>query len=447
MKTQLAHALRMLRGNASFLANSSLLALGSLVAAGMGFVYWWFAAREFPPAAVGAQSVLISAMALVGMLGDAGFSTLLLGESAGRGRNGHSLIAAATLAGAGLTLLLAVLAAVGLRYQHMMTGADSLLFVIGCALTGFAFVLDCGLIGLGQNRLQLARSLLFSVLKLILLIAVGLFTEASSAILLAWVASLGLTLAVSCGYAWANGVLRLVKPDLRGLMKESSVVINHHLLNLSAAAPPLILPLVVASCLGPAVNAAFYVGFMVRGLIMLITGSLTVVLFSLDTSAPEVLREKLRFSLLVSLAISVAGFLGFVLFGDLLLRVFNPSYPALAGAAMPMFGISLVGGALRLHYVLLARVERKMMAGAAWMSLGGTIELTLAALGGIFGDVRWLALGWVFGLSLTTSFMIRPLFAYTRPSRTVSPVGPAAVQRALAAEAFGRRNGRGWERR
>jgi O-antigen/teichoic acid export membrane protein len=446
MRTHLARGMRVLRGNASFLARSSLLAFGSLSAAGMGFAYWWFAAQEFPPAAVGVQSVLISAMALVGMLGDAGFSTLLLGESAGRGRNGHSLIAAATLAGAGLTLLLALLAAAALHYEHMMTGADSLLFIAGCALTGFTFVLDCGLIGLGQNRLQLARSLLFSVLKLILLVAVGLLTKASSAILLAWVVSLGLTLALSCGYAWANGVLRLVKPDLRGLMKQSSVVINHHLLNLSAAAPPLILPVVVNACLGPSVNAAFYIGFMLRGLVMLLTGSLTIVLFSMDASAPDIMRQKIRFSLLVSFGISVVGFLGFVLFGDCLLRMFNPSYPALAGAAMPMFGISLIGGTLRLHYVLRARVERKMMAGAGWVFLGGAVELSLAALGGIFGDVRWLALGWAFGLSLTAAFMIRPLFVYAWPKRTVSPVGPAAAQGALTADVAGR-NRPGWRQR
>ena len=436
MKTHFTRALGALRGHASFLANSSLLAFGSLFAAGMGFAYWWFAAREFSPAAVGVQSVLISAMALVGMLGDAGFSTLLLGELGGRGRHGHSLIAAATLAGIGLTLLLALLAAGALRYEHMMTGADGWLFVAGCALTGFAAVLDCAFIGLGLNRLQLARSLLFSVTKLILLVAVGLLTKASSAILLAWVVSLGLTLALSCGHAWANGVLRLVKPDLRGLMKQSSVVINHHLLNLSAVASSLILPLVVSACLGPAVNAAFYIGFMLRGLVMLVIGSLTTVLFSLDASAPDVMREKIRFSLLVSLAISLASFFGFVLFGDSLLRVFNPSYPALAGAAMPMFGVSLIGGTLRLHYVLLARVQRRMMAGAGWMFLGGAVELALAGLGGAFGDVRWLALGWVFGVSLTAAFMIRPLFVYARPNRR----GAARLGAAMAMSVEGSRD-------
>jgi O-antigen/teichoic acid export membrane protein len=425
MKGHFMHALGALRSNAEILVNSSMLACGSIVASGTGFVYWWVAAREFPPAVVGTQAALISAMALVGMLGDAGFSTLLLGEAGRRGRDSHSLMAAAALAGAGTALLLAVLAAGVFRYEQRMTGLDALLFIIGCALTGFGLVIDNSFIGLGQSRLQFVRSLMFSVLKLILLAVVGLVTRAPSAVLLTWVVSLALTLALSCGYGWARGVLRLVTPDVRGLMKEIPVVIDHHLLNLSAAASGLTLPLVVSFCLGPAVTAAFYAGWMVRTLIMLLPGSLTTVLFSLDGSAPEVMRQKLRFSLMLSLAIGGAGLVGFVFFGDLILRMFNPSYPHLAGAAMPMFGIGLIGSAIRQHYVLLARVRRKMMAASLWLALGGFAELALATLGGLCGDVRWLALGWVVALSATATILARPLFAYLRPPRTTSPVGLA----------------------
>lgn len=447
MKGHFMRALRALRSNAGILANSSLLACGSILASATGFVYWWFAAREFPPAVVGAQAALISAMAVVGMLGDAGFSTLLLGEAGRRGRDSHSLIAAAALAGASTALLLAVLAAGAFHYAQRMTGTDALLFVIGCALTCFGLVIDNSFIGLGHSRLQFARSLLFSVLKLILLVAVGLVTQAPSAILLAWVVSLAVTLLLTCGYAWARGVLRLVAPDVRGLMREIQVVIDHHLLSLSAAASGMMLPLVVSFCLGPAVTGAFYAGWMVRTLIMLIPGSLLTVLFSLDGSPPEVMQQKLRFSLMLSLAVSGAGLIGFVLFGDLILRMFNPSYPRLAGAAMPMFGIAMIASTIRQHFVLLARVRRKMRAGAIWLALGGCAELLLATLGGLCGDVHWLTLGWVVALSATAIFLSRPLFAYLRPTMTTSRVGHAAVQSAYITTATDRRYQRSWGRR
>lgn len=316
MKGHYMRALEALRSNAGILANSSLLACGSIVASGTGFIYWWFAAREFSPTVVGVQAALISAMAFVGMLGDAGFSTLLIGEAGRRGRDSHSLMAAAALAGASTAMILAILAAAAFHYDKHINGADAILFVIGCTLTGFGLAIDGSLIGLGHSRLTFARSILFSVLKLDLLLVVGLVTHAPSAILLTWVISLALTLLISCGYAYARDVLEIAAPDVRGLVKEIPVVIDHHLLNLSATASGLLLPLMVNVCFGPAVTAAFYASWMVCTLIMLLPGSLTTVLFSLDGNAPDAMRQKLRFSLILSLAIGSIGLIGFVFFGD-----------------------------------------------------------------------------------------------------------------------------------
>ena len=79
MRRHLTTGLALIHNNAVILTNSGLLALGSALAAGMGFAYWWLAARAFPPAAVGVQSALISAMAFIGLLGEAGFGTMLVG--------------------------------------------------------------------------------------------------------------------------------------------------------------------------------------------------------------------------------------------------------------------------------------------------------------------------------------------------------------------------------
>jgi O-antigen/teichoic acid export membrane protein len=425
MKGYFAHALRALRRHAGILGSSGLIGLGSVLAAGLGFVYWWFAARAFPPAAVGAQAALISTMALVGMLGDAGFGTMLLAEIGNPKRDGQSLLAAAALAGSVIALVLAILTA-GLFYgERWMTWTDAILFIIGSGLTGLGMVVDAGFIGLGQSRLQFGRTLVFSVAKLILLIAVGLLTKAGAAILLTWVVSLALSLALSCGQAVKRGTFRLVRPDVLGLAREIRVVIDHHLLNLSSTASGLLLPLVVSFCLGPAVNAAFYASWMVRTLLMLVPLSLTTVLFTLDRGAPEIMRQRLLFSLVLSLGFSFIAFVGFMLFGGLMLRIFNVSYPALAGAAMPMLGFSLIGGTVRQHYILLARIRNTMRAGSFWLAIGGGFEIGLAALGGLFGNLHWLALGWVLAVSASAAFLARPLLAYVRPPRRLSPIGAA----------------------
>ncbi|RWD20838.1 MAG: hypothetical protein EOS57_07935, partial [Mesorhizobium sp.] len=67
--TATIRARRELRKSAALVLNSGALAIGTIAAAGLGFVYWWLAARLFPPEVIGKASALLSVMALVGLLG------------------------------------------------------------------------------------------------------------------------------------------------------------------------------------------------------------------------------------------------------------------------------------------------------------------------------------------------------------------------------------------
>ncbi|HCI82958.1 MAG TPA: hypothetical protein DHW02_25075, partial [Ktedonobacter sp.] len=75
---------------------------GSLVAtfgvkAGLGYAYWWVAARQFSPDAVGFASAAISAMTLLGTLCMLGLGTLLIRELPRQPGHEVSLITAALL--------------------------------------------------------------------------------------------------------------------------------------------------------------------------------------------------------------------------------------------------------------------------------------------------------------------------------------------------------------
>jgi len=63
-----------LKTNSVMLINAGSLVGTTVVTSFLGFVYWWIAARHFPPDVVGIASASISAMALLG-----GFCILGLG--------------------------------------------------------------------------------------------------------------------------------------------------------------------------------------------------------------------------------------------------------------------------------------------------------------------------------------------------------------------------------
>src|SRR5947207_15239006 len=76
----LKKALQWVQVNSIILLNAGSLVGTTAVTSLLGFVYWWLAARAFPPAIVGFASAAISAMTLLGTFALWGRGTLLLGE-------------------------------------------------------------------------------------------------------------------------------------------------------------------------------------------------------------------------------------------------------------------------------------------------------------------------------------------------------------------------------
>ena len=80
------------RTNRVFLLNFSSLVGTTAMTSGMGFFYWWVAARLFTQEEVGLASALTSNMMLIVTIGVLGFGTLLIGELPRRPERPASLI-------------------------------------------------------------------------------------------------------------------------------------------------------------------------------------------------------------------------------------------------------------------------------------------------------------------------------------------------------------------
>lgn len=172
------------------LINAGSLIGTTVITAGLGFVYWWLAARLFPQAAVGFASALIAAMGLLGSLGMLGLGTLLIGELPQRSSAKAALVSTALLvAGLAATLLgllFALIAPIASPEFAPLAGdaAAALLFAAGVALTAVTLVLDQALIGLMRGGLQLWRNALFALLKLVLLIPLGMWAHHNGGLLI-----------------------------------------------------------------------------------------------------------------------------------------------------------------------------------------------------------------------------------------------------------------------
>jgi O-antigen/teichoic acid export membrane protein len=143
--------LQWVKVNSVIVVNAGSLVGSMAVTSVLGFAYWWLAARQFSPEAVGLASATISAMTLLAGFGTLGLDTLLLGElSRHRGREA-SLISGTLLVVGGVGGCLGIVfAAVApyflLDFQALRANIGNIaLFVVGVTLTAITFALDAAL--------------------------------------------------------------------------------------------------------------------------------------------------------------------------------------------------------------------------------------------------------------------------------------------------------------
>ena len=280
------------------LTNAGAVAFGSVTTSALGFVYWWTAARNFTPEAVGLAAAAISTMTLVGMVGELGLGTLMMGEGLLKRREAPGLVSASLFTAAGLSTALGLLF-IGLaplvvgRLDFLYSASDvAALFVAGCAIMGFAMVLDQTLIGALRGAQQMSRSVLFSVLKLVLLIgaaAVGYVTREDT-ILATWVFGQLAAILMFAGWLVSRGQPVWHRPETALLRGRVGKVLGHHFLNSVAQAPGFILPPLVATMLSPTINAAFFAALMLINVVCYLPAAMATVVFALSSAGSRVIR-------------------------------------------------------------------------------------------------------------------------------------------------------------
>ncbi len=418
LRSAVVSAWAVVGGNSLFVQNSAFLLGGSLCAAGLGCAYWWLVSRSLAPEAAGAASAIVSTMSLLGEFNELGLGTLLLGGMAAYGARGRRLVAAAVSAvplwSMASVCLFLVLARPLLERSALPAGGRGMEFalILGSAATSLVLVLDQALLGELKAKSQFLRAALFAVTKLIILIALlGHFAAANATltVLVSWNAALIVSILFQLGSLGRVGTWRCGIEDIRFLLSQTVSMIDHHVLNVAAQAPMLILPLLLATVVSPSANAAFYPAWMLFAAALLIPAATTSTLYSIGAQDPWGIAGRMRLSLLVCTAVSVVIAMGCFLAMPLILSIFNESYPSMAGRGLDLLGLGMIGASIKYHYLALMRLTGGLRMAALWFSVGGLLELVLAGVGGRWSGLDGLAVGWVIAVSIEGALMLRPV--------------------------------------
>lgn len=402
------------RTNRVFLLNFSSLVGTTLTTSGLGFFYWWFAARLFTKEAVGLASALTSSMMLIMTIGVLGLGTLLIGELPRRPERSSSLIMTALIIVGSVSFILGigiaiVASALSPEFQFLSSNIlYLLLFAAGVGLSAIAQVLDQALIGLLRGSLQFWRNTVFAGTKLVLLVVAGLLvTDKTSIVIYAtWVTgsllSLGMVFVIASKQTihWDT-----LKPDMRLLRKLRGTALQHHVLNLMLTVPGLALPLLVTTILSSSITASFYIAWMIAALASVGPTSLTTVLYAVGAGDVVALANKTRFTLKMSLLTWGLPYAIIFFFASFIMGLFGSSYAEQADWALRLIGLSILPQIVKSHYVPILRIYGRIGEAIRICMLGAVIELTFCATGAIFAGLTGLSLGLVLAFIVEATIM------------------------------------------
>lgn len=401
--------------------NAIALYGSTIVTSLLGFFYWFVAARMVSASAVGTASAIQSTAQLLSIFCVLGISTLLISELAIDRTQARSLILTAAILVGVFSLLVSAIVGIGLGALSnalrpgLTNPLQILVFTCLGVLSTVVVVLDDACIGLLRGELQFKRNTVFAASKLLLLpvlIVVWPSNRSGTELVVAWLVGLVISvLAVGMGLRSLTRGQR-THLDFERLVAKRRLIVGHHSLNLSIQSPRLIIPVLVATIVGPQANAAFTVAFLVVSFVNIIPSHLSTVLFALAPGDEVSLHREVRKTMRICLILALASAPFFVISAGVILGFFGPLYE-IATAALAILGFTTFPLAIKAHYVAVARVRGRMQQAALATTLGACLEVGLAAVGASHG-LTGVAIGYLTALLVEAIFFFPLVLAVIR---------------------------------
>lgn len=410
--------------HSALLLNTGSLASTTIITFVFGFPYWWLAARQFPPAAVGFASAIVSAMTLLASIAILGWGTLLIGELPRQPGKEIPLVSAAlTLVGGiggGLGIVFAVVAPFILTDFQILRASvvDVALFAVGVSLTSIATVLEGALIGLWRGDLILWRSTLFSAAKLAALFLVSLWLSYRGGLTIyaTWTAGNALSLGALAVYAVfkGRGAKRSYLPHWGLLRKLTPLALQHHILNWILGIPVLVAPMLITTMLSAEVNAWYYIAGSIASLASVIPTALVFVGFTAGCAEPDDLAHKMRVTVSLSFVAALLADVVLLAGARQILSLFGQSYADQAVWCLRILALGAFPLIIKNHYIVLYRIWGRVAFAILPITAGVLLEIGVIVLGARLGGLLGLSLGWIAAIYVESICMFPTVYKSLR---------------------------------
>jgi O-antigen/teichoic acid export membrane protein len=410
----------------SLVSNSIYLMASTIVTAGLGYIFWAFAAHAFTRQEVGIGSAVISLCSTAALLTYLGSSAMLIERLPAREHSSQWTVTLfrVCVITAGVTAVATAVAVPLLlaseNYRLFFSGAPPVLVaVIGAATWTLINLLGATFIAARRAGRLLSIQTLVSVAKILFVVPLAAAGTGATGLVEAWVASA--VLGVIVGAAWLvprmglgqrPGLRRRVAatPDFRSRQKRrprhrrapappSGDSMRHwlgqHLTSAGGVLVPLVLPILVVLRLGVTQNAYFYITEMMGAAFFMVSPSVAQAVFAEGVRAHSELRGVVAKALRVIGAMLVPAMAIMILWGKFILGLFGASYATAGYGLLVLLAISALPDAVSNVAVVVCRVSKRLgystalNLGILVMTLGGAWFL-MPRMGITGVGVAWL---------------------------------------------------------
>jgi hypothetical protein len=98
-----------------------------------------------------------------------------------------------------------------------------------------------------------------------------------------------------------------------------------------------------------------------------------------------------------------------------MLSLFGNAYAEQAGWSLRILGLAAFPLIIKNHYVAICRIHGRVASVALFVTIGGLLELILAALGARVGGLSGLSLGWLAAICVEAVFMASTVYSVAAP--------------------------------
>ncbi|MFJ5777104.1 lipopolysaccharide biosynthesis protein [Streptomyces sp. NPDC093094] len=396
------------------LRTGHVLAVSSLVSAGLGFFFWTLATHWYDERIVGLSSSALAASLMLTGIGQLNLNDFLVRFVPTAGRRTRRLVLTCYAASTAFTVVvsavfLALVPLVAPRLGFLLTPVTAICFVVATA--GYAvFVLQDGaLTAVRMPGWVVGENLIFALVK-ILLLALGAALGFFSGILLSWAGALVISLLVANFVLMSRGIPRheretkAAPPPPRMLGYATA----DYLGSLFRVAGYTLVPLIVLNTLGAEQSAFYSVAWGVAYVPYLLARNMGTSLLAESVRGPEHLVEHSLRVLRHSGLLLGSVVLVLVVAAPQILSIFGASYAAEGSTLLRLLALSALPNLLLSVAIDVVRARRRLRWAVALqvamcvLALGLT-RLLLPEVGVVGAGVAWLVTQCVIAVFLVVS--------------------------------------------